>query len=222
MKVVNSIVRQILIDTGSSIDIITWDCLKKLAYPGRDIVPLVHPILGFGGQEVNPIGMIPLLVRFGSKLRSKSLEVDFLVVDMPTANNVILERPTLHRGVGGLVPRVLTLGRRRNKLHLFRITTLIYSPLTLVHIVECFPTPLVQSDKPLQSWAFHRSPYPQAKTSTMAISSSRTLGGSEAPGVTKSQDLTKSWTSESLAMGSALMKLVDGCWVMGEELPAAW
>ncbi|KAJ8426258.1 hypothetical protein Cgig2_030552 [Carnegiea gigantea] len=46
----SAIVRRILIDTGSSMDIITWDYLKKLTYLGRDIVPLVHPILGFGGQ----------------------------------------------------------------------------------------------------------------------------------------------------------------------------
>ncbi|KAJ8432194.1 LOW QUALITY PROTEIN: hypothetical protein Cgig2_013736 [Carnegiea gigantea] len=49
MKVASAIVERILIDTGSSVDIITWDYLKKLTYPGRDIVPLVHPILGFGG-----------------------------------------------------------------------------------------------------------------------------------------------------------------------------
>ncbi|KAJ8421603.1 LOW QUALITY PROTEIN: hypothetical protein Cgig2_025732 [Carnegiea gigantea] len=50
---------------------------------------------------------------------------------------------------------------------------------------------------------------PRVKTSAMAISF---LGGSEALGVTKPQDLTKSWTSESLVVGSALMKLVDGRW----------
>jgi len=60
IKIASAIVRRILIDTGGSIDIMTWDCMKKLGHPGRDIVPLVHPILGFGGQEVNPAGMIRL------------------------------------------------------------------------------------------------------------------------------------------------------------------
>jgi len=64
------------------VDIITWDCLKKLAYPGRDIVPLVHPLLGFRGQEVNPTGVICLPVCFGDKGRAKNVEVDFLVVDI--------------------------------------------------------------------------------------------------------------------------------------------
>jgi len=60
MKIASAIVRRILIDTGSSIDIITWDFLKKLTHPGREIVPLVHLILGFEGQEVNPTGIIHL------------------------------------------------------------------------------------------------------------------------------------------------------------------
>ncbi|KAJ8433469.1 hypothetical protein Cgig2_020641 [Carnegiea gigantea] len=38
MKVASAIVRRILIDMGSSVDIITWDCLKKLKYLGREII----------------------------------------------------------------------------------------------------------------------------------------------------------------------------------------
>ena len=49
MKVASAIVWSILIDIRSTVDDITWDCLKKLTYPGQDIVPLVHPILAFGG-----------------------------------------------------------------------------------------------------------------------------------------------------------------------------
>jgi len=71
--------------------------LKKLTHPELGIVPLVHPILGFGGQAVNPTGMIRLPVHFGDKLKSKNLEVDFLFVDVPTAYDVILGRPTLHK-----------------------------------------------------------------------------------------------------------------------------
>jgi len=99
---------------GSSVDIITWDCLKKLVYPRRDIVPLVHPILGFGGQEVNPTGMIRLPVCFGDKIKSKNLEVDFLVVDVPTAYNVILGRPTLHKVKAVIASYLLQLQFKTN------------------------------------------------------------------------------------------------------------
>ena len=80
MKIASAIVWRILIDMGSSVSIITWDCLQKLMYLGRDIVQLVHPFLGIKGQEVNPTGMIRLLLRFGDKLKARNLEVDFLVV----------------------------------------------------------------------------------------------------------------------------------------------
>ncbi|KAJ8438305.1 hypothetical protein Cgig2_018785 [Carnegiea gigantea] len=92
MKIASAIVRRILVDTGSSVDIITWDFLKRLSHPERYLVPMANPILRFGGQEVNPTGMIRLLVRFGDKSKFKSLEVD-----VPTAYNIIIERPTLHR-----------------------------------------------------------------------------------------------------------------------------
>jgi len=51
IEVASDIMRRILIETGSSVDIIIWNCLKKLTHPGRDIIPLVHPILGFGGKR---------------------------------------------------------------------------------------------------------------------------------------------------------------------------
>ncbi|KAJ8443342.1 hypothetical protein Cgig2_015823 [Carnegiea gigantea] len=113
---------------------------------------------------VNPTGMIRLPVRFGNKIKSKILEVDFLVVDVPTVYNVILGRPTLHktrRGgglriglsailmllllkspdlgfqeVGGPIPSILPLGRRMDKLHLLRVMALNGGPLTLIHVVE--------------------------------------------------------------------------------------
>ncbi|KAJ8441486.1 hypothetical protein Cgig2_011163 [Carnegiea gigantea] len=34
IKIASVIVQTILVDTGSSVDIITWDCLKRLTHPG--------------------------------------------------------------------------------------------------------------------------------------------------------------------------------------------
>jgi len=53
------------------------------------------------------MGMIRFPVHFGNKLRSKNLEVDFLVVDVPTAYNVILGHPTLHRVKAVIAPYLL-------------------------------------------------------------------------------------------------------------------
>jgi len=109
MKITSAIMRRILVDTSSSVDVITWDCLKKLVYAGRDIVPMANPILGFGGQEIYPAGKIYLLVHFGDKTKFKSLKIDFLVVDLPTAYNVIIGRPTLHQVRAVVAPYFLQL-----------------------------------------------------------------------------------------------------------------
>ncbi|KAJ8432307.1 LOW QUALITY PROTEIN: hypothetical protein Cgig2_019236 [Carnegiea gigantea] len=255
------------------------------------------------------MGTICLSLRFDNKLKSKNLEVDFLVVDVLTAYNVILGCPTLHnsttsnqkkkkqkhtrkkkglhitlstiliplllrslglsiQGVGCLIPCTLSLAGRRDKLYPLRVTTFILGPLTLVHIAKQGPVgslipwpglpfllprphqpqpsqapPLASAGSPSfrllghpdQPLAFpneagtdpsnlrHSAAVltPRANTSAVATSSSVTIGGSEVPGVAKSQDLTKSWRSENLATESALMKLVEGCWVLTGELPAA-
>jgi len=72
--------QRILVNTGSTVDIITLDYLKKLTYLGKEIVLLMHPILGIAGQEVNPTGIIRLPLRFGDKVNAKNLEVDFFAL----------------------------------------------------------------------------------------------------------------------------------------------
>ncbi|KAJ8432200.1 LOW QUALITY PROTEIN: hypothetical protein Cgig2_013742 [Carnegiea gigantea] len=47
LKVANALVHRILMDTRSFTDIITWDYLKRIKHPRREITPIVHPILGF-------------------------------------------------------------------------------------------------------------------------------------------------------------------------------
>ncbi|KAJ8439295.1 LOW QUALITY PROTEIN: hypothetical protein Cgig2_018072 [Carnegiea gigantea] len=68
LKVANALIHQILIDTEKSIEIITWVRLKRLKHPRREIIPLVHPFRGFGGQEVNPTGLIQY---YSSRIRSR-------------------------------------------------------------------------------------------------------------------------------------------------------
>jgi len=70
LKVANALTYRILINTKSSVDIITWDYLKRLKHPGREIVPLIHAILGFRGQEANPVRVIWLSLQFRDKSKA--------------------------------------------------------------------------------------------------------------------------------------------------------
>ncbi|KMT05721.1 hypothetical protein BVRB_7g167300 [Beta vulgaris subsp. vulgaris] len=96
MKIANLIVRRILIDTGSSTDIISADCLSRLKFDESNLVPVHHPIIGFEGGIIHPMGTVTLPVRVVDKEDSRTIFVKFLVVEDLTAYNVILGRPNLN------------------------------------------------------------------------------------------------------------------------------
>ncbi|KAJ8433717.1 LOW QUALITY PROTEIN: hypothetical protein Cgig2_004346 [Carnegiea gigantea] len=85
-KVASAIIRSILIDTGSLVDISTWECLKKLKCEKKSFI-YYNTILGFEGQEVNLTGIICLPLCFWDKNKARNVEVDFLVVDVPMTYN---------------------------------------------------------------------------------------------------------------------------------------
>ncbi|XP_021737589.1 uncharacterized protein LOC110704120 [Chenopodium quinoa] len=97
MKVANAKVKKILVDNGSSTDIITWKCIEQMYFGRKDLTPLEKPLAGFGGKHVYPLGTIKLPVRLGEKKKGRSLVHTFLVVDTPLPYNMIIGRPLLNR-----------------------------------------------------------------------------------------------------------------------------
>ena len=103
-KVANQLVGRILIDTGSSSDIISLRCLQKLKYNVSSMHPVTHPLVGFGGGMVYPAGRIDLPIRLGEKGQGRHIVVRFLVVEELTAYNIILGRPTLNEAKAVIIP----------------------------------------------------------------------------------------------------------------------
>ncbi|KAJ8432519.1 hypothetical protein Cgig2_001112 [Carnegiea gigantea] len=198
--------------------------------------------------------MVRLPVCLGDKTESRSLKVDFLIVNVPTAYNVILGRPTLYKRSGAEKRRGggYTSGSppsscsSPSEVPTSASRGLVALSPTTSPSVEGGMKSTSSGSRPSASarsrsstkrslsphrWYRETSPSsrrhsataftPRANTSTMAISSSLTLGGSEALGVAKSQDLTISWTRKSLTTGSALMKLAEGRGASGEVPLAA-
>ncbi|KAJ8441485.1 hypothetical protein Cgig2_011162 [Carnegiea gigantea] len=163
--------------------------------------------------------MIRLPLCFADKLKARNLR--------STSWSLTCPRPTIGlnisiQGVSCLIPCTITLAGRRNKLHLLGVLALVLGPLALVEVVEVgLKSLLYRVTSPSSLRHFAMAITPRANALAIVTSSSMILGGSEVPEVAKSQDLTKSWTSENLAEGSALMKLVDDRWAfMGEPLTA--
>ena len=64
----------------------------------RDRIKLFgSPFVGFGGEQVYPIGIISLPLTVGTAPKVSTVMVDFLVVDRPSAYNAIIGRPGLNK-----------------------------------------------------------------------------------------------------------------------------
>ncbi|KAL0391230.1 UNVERIFIED_CONTAM: hypothetical protein Scaly_0480100 [Sesamum calycinum] len=71
MDITNFVVHKVLVDNGSSIDILFMDVLRKMEI-GIASLPLVSTqLIGFGGSEVIPLGTIDLPVSMGTEPRRK-------------------------------------------------------------------------------------------------------------------------------------------------------
>ncbi|GAU18714.1 hypothetical protein TSUD_80020 [Trifolium subterraneum] len=95
-KMANFDVRRILVDQGSSCDIMYLGLFKVLQLTEENLVPYVGSDLqGFNGSTTKPWGYVDLIVTFGENKAMKSVKVKFLVVDCPSLYNCIIGRPTL-------------------------------------------------------------------------------------------------------------------------------
>ncbi|GAV86600.1 hypothetical protein CFOL_v3_30029, partial [Cephalotus follicularis] len=88
--------KRILIDNGSSADILYKHAFDQLRIPADQLKPVKTPLIGFAGETIHPLGSINLSVVAGTAPRQSQVEVTFLVVDTPSPYNAIIGRPGLN------------------------------------------------------------------------------------------------------------------------------
>ncbi|XXG77286.1 hypothetical protein AAC387_Pa08g1466 [Persea americana] len=92
LKLQNFLVQKVLVDSGSSSEILYYNFFRKLKLKDEDLQIARTPLIGFSSKPVYPKGKISLRVQVGGASR----QVDFLVVDLPSPYNVIMGRTWLH------------------------------------------------------------------------------------------------------------------------------
>ncbi|GAV84563.1 hypothetical protein CFOL_v3_28007, partial [Cephalotus follicularis] len=88
--------KRILIDNGSSADILYKHAFDQLRIPADQLKPVKTPLVGFAGETIHPLGSINLSVVAGTAPRQTEVEMTFLVVDTPSPYNAIVGRPGLN------------------------------------------------------------------------------------------------------------------------------
>ncbi|GAV87223.1 hypothetical protein CFOL_v3_30649, partial [Cephalotus follicularis] len=88
--------KRILLDSGSSADILYKHAFDQLRIPADQLKPVKTPLVGFTGETIHPLGSINLSVVAGTAPRQTQVEMTFLVVDTPSPYNAIIGRPGLN------------------------------------------------------------------------------------------------------------------------------
>ncbi|XP_059629942.1 uncharacterized protein LOC132272882 [Cornus florida] len=86
-------IKRVLIDPGSSANIITKVVFEQLEIPSSSIRPTSSPLMGFDGTRVDPLGVINLLVT----VAKRTLKENFVLTEIHPSYNLIMAGSTLHQ-----------------------------------------------------------------------------------------------------------------------------
>jgi hypothetical protein len=85
-------VRRVLVDTGSSTNILTLDALHGMGMSKNDLTPITMAIVGFSGEVRHSVGEITL----ATEAKGVNLQTCYTVMDFQSPYNAIIGRPWIH------------------------------------------------------------------------------------------------------------------------------
>ena len=94
--VANKTIHGVLVDNGSSADIIFTSAFDKMGIGREKLEPVNSHLRGFSGERVLPLGSIQLMLTLGDSSSQATTAVRFLIVDAPSTYNILLGRPSLN------------------------------------------------------------------------------------------------------------------------------
>lgn len=96
VRMVNAQVKQVMIDIGSFTDVLYLDAFQKIGSMTGDLLLMTLSLIGYTGDSISLLGIVNLHVTFREEPHFKTLTTRFMMVDVPSAYNAIIGRPTLN------------------------------------------------------------------------------------------------------------------------------
>jgi len=90
-------VQRVLVDQGSSADVMFWTTFNKLQLSLDMLRPYGGCLYGFAGDQVEVRGYLELRTTFTDGTASRTESIRYLVFNASSAYNILLGRPTLNR-----------------------------------------------------------------------------------------------------------------------------
>ncbi|XP_019171065.1 PREDICTED: uncharacterized protein LOC109166627 [Ipomoea nil] len=91
----DTIVHRVLVDTGSSVNVMYYDTFTQLGLSRKQLSQVQTPLSGFTGDSIDTEGSVILKAQIGTPPHVKTWDVEFVVVKISCAHNIILGRPAL-------------------------------------------------------------------------------------------------------------------------------
>ncbi|XP_020206440.1 uncharacterized protein LOC109791543 [Cajanus cajan] len=95
-------VKRIVVDQGSSTNILFWEAFMGMKIPNDRLIPYVGTLVGFAGDQVMARGYVDLEMTFGQGSQMKTVTIRYLVMNAQSSYNILISRPTLNK-VGAIV-----------------------------------------------------------------------------------------------------------------------
>jgi len=90
-------VHRVLINQESSTDVMFWSTFNKLQLSPDQLRPYDDCLYGFTGDQVEVRRHVELRTTFTNDTSSRTINIIYLIINAPSAYNILLSRPTLNR-----------------------------------------------------------------------------------------------------------------------------